>query len=76
MSDLAKQKRDSWEQQRRKWYNLYFFVGIGINFLLYFTKPFGFDPSGSIFWGSLLGIAIPLVTMFLCVALHKKMKGL
>lgn len=65
-----------WETNRRKWYNIYFFVGVGINVLLYFTKPYGFDPSGSIFWGSFFGLAIPLTTMFLLSAIHKKVIGL
>jgi hypothetical protein len=67
---------DYWMRTRRKWYNVYFFTGIGINLLLYFTKPFGFDPSGSIFWGSFIGLAIPMSTMFLFVYIHKKMIGL
>ena len=65
-----------WNNSRRKWYNIYFFSGIGINLLLYFTKPFGFYPSGSIFWGSFIGLAIPLTTMFLFSYIHKKMLGL
>lgn len=66
------EKIESWHLNRRKWYNIYFFVGVGINFLLYFTKPYGFDPSTSIFWGSLFGIAIPLATMFAGVFIHEK----
>ena len=69
-------KLEAWEFGRRKWYNLYFFVGIGINFLLYFTKPGGFDPSGNIFWGSFWGLAIPLATMVIGVTIHKKVIGL
>lgn len=65
-----------WERTRRKWYNIYFFSGVGINFLLYLTKPYGFDPSGSIFWGAFYGLAIPLTTMFVCVYIHKKTIGL
>ncbi len=65
-----------WEHHRRKWYMLYFYLGIGVNLLLYFTKPWGFDPSGSILWGSFFGLAIPLATMGIGVAIHKKMIGL
>lgn len=65
-----------WEKSRRKWYNIYFFSGIGINFIIYFTKPGGFDPSGSIFLGSLLGLGIPITTMFLFTYIHKKVIGL
>lgn len=66
----------AWERSRRKWYNVYLFVGVGINFLLYFTKPWGFDPSGSILWGSVFGLGIPLATMFGLSYLHQKLLGL
>lgn len=65
-----------WDKNRRKWYNVYFFAGIGINLILYFTKPYGFDPSGSMFWGAFVGLAIPLTTMFLFSYIHKKAIGL
>ncbi|MBA4396309.1 MAG: hypothetical protein C0394_02805 [Syntrophus sp. (in: bacteria)] len=65
-----------WDKNRRKWYNVYFFAGIGVNLILYFTKPYGFDPSGSIFWGSIFGLVIPLSTMFLFSYIHKKAIGL
>jgi hypothetical protein len=69
-------RREYWERTRRKWYNLYFFMGIGINLILYFTKPYGFDPGGSIFWGTLVGTGIPFTTMFLFTYIHKRMIGL
>ncbi len=69
-------KLEYWERSRRKWYNIYLFTGVGINFLLYFTKPWGFDPSNSIFWGSLFGLGIPLATMLLLSYLHQKFLGL
>ena len=77
MADEKKQQEriELWMQNRRKWYHIYFFSGIGINFLLYFTKPFGFDPSGSVFWGSFYGLAIPLLTMFAGVYIHEKIIG-
>jgi hypothetical protein len=65
-----------WAHNRRKWYLLYFYLGVGVNFLLYFTKPYGFDPSGSILWGSFFGLAIPLATMCTGVWVHKKIIGL
>lgn len=75
--DQEKQKKlEKWEYGRRKWYNLYFFSGIGVNFILYFTKPGGFDPSHSILWGTFYGLAIPLATMFVCIFIHKKIIGL
>lgn len=68
-------KIEEWQLKRRKWYHIYFFSGVGINFLLYFTKPYGFDPSGSVLWGSFFGLAIPLATMFLGVYIHEKIIG-
>ena len=65
-----------WERHRRKWYMVYFYAGIGVNLLLYFTKPWGFDPSGSILWGAFFGLAIPLTTMGIGVWVHRKMIGL
>ncbi|MBF0211349.1 MAG: hypothetical protein HQK68_10740 [Desulfamplus sp.] len=67
---------ERWDRNRRKWYHLYLFVGVGINFLIYFTKPWGFDPGVSILWGSLFGLAIPLSTMFLLSYIHQKLLGL
>ena len=69
-------KQAKWIRDRRKWYNFYLFLGVGINFLLYFTKPYGFDPSGSIFWGALFGLGIPLCTMALGTFVHQKLMGL
>ncbi len=66
---------DIWDRKRRRYF-FYFFVGIGINFILYFTKPYGFDPSGSIFWGAFFGIVIPITTMFALTYIHEKIFGL
>ena len=70
------EKQAKWIRNRRKWYNFYLFLGVGINFLLYFTKPYGFDPSGSILWGALFGLGIPLCTMGIGTFVHQKMMGL
>jgi hypothetical protein len=64
-----------WERYQRVWYNFYLFLGVGINFVIYFTKPYGLDPGRSIFWGALIGAAIPLATMLLGTAIHKKVIG-
>jgi hypothetical protein len=69
-------RRQRWLRSRRKWYNIYLFAGVGINFILYFTKPFGFDPSHSILWGSFFGLCIPLATMVVCGYIHQKLLGL
>ncbi|MFO7497436.1 MAG: hypothetical protein R6X05_17545 [Desulfobacterales bacterium] len=75
-ADDLEARRQRWERSRRKWYNIYLFAGVGINFVLYFTKPFGFDPSHSILWGSFFGIGIPLLTMLVCGFIHQKVLGL
>ncbi|MCP4113056.1 MAG: hypothetical protein GY749_47265 [Desulfobacteraceae bacterium] len=64
-----------WDRKRRRYF-LYFFAGIGINFILYFTKPYGFDPSRSILWGSFFGIVIPIATMFALTYIHEKIFGI
>lgn len=77
LTNEEREKRlEYWEKSSRKWYHLYLFTGVGINFILYFTKPWGFDPSNSIFWGSFFGLSIPLATMFLLSYIHKKFLGL
>ena len=65
-----------WARNRRKWYNFYLFLGVGVCLLLHFTKPYGFDPSGSIAWGAFFGLGIPLATMFLGTFIHEKVIGL
>jgi len=74
--DELEKNIEYWKKNQKKWYHIYFFAGIGINFILYFTKPGGFDPSGSILWGSIFGIGIPLATMLVCAYIHQKMLGL
>ena len=74
-SKTQQEKIQAWHLNRRKWYHIYFFSGVGLNFLLYFTKPYGFDPSGSVLWGSVFGLAIPLATMFIGVYIHERIIG-
>lgn len=64
-----------WENRKRMWYITYLLIGVGINFILYFTKPYGFDPGKSILWGNVFGIGIPLLTMFGLSYLHQKVLG-
>lgn len=61
--------RAGWERAYRKsrWYTFYFLAGVGINFLLYLA---GLDLSRQIFWGALVGIGVPLASMFLLTELH------
>lgn len=61
--------RDGWQKAYRKtrWYTFYFLVGVGVNFLMYFA---GLDLSRQIFWGALVGIGVPLSSMFLLTELH------
>jgi hypothetical protein len=61
-----------WERFQRMWYNFYLFLGVGINFIIYFIKPFGFDPGQSLLWGTLIGAGIPLSTMMIGTTIHKK----
>jgi len=65
-----------WELKKRMWYHIYLLIGVGINFILYFTKPYGFDPGVSIFWGSVFGLGIPMLTMFGLSYLHQKVLSL
>lgn len=57
----------------RMWYMIYLFAGVGINFVIHFTQPFGIIPGKSILWGSLLGLSIPLATMFIFSYVHQKL---
>ncbi|HSW36002.1 MAG TPA: hypothetical protein VLH18_05295 [Candidatus Limnocylindrales bacterium] len=61
--------RDNWQRasQKRPWYIFYFFLGIGINFLMYFA---GLDLSRNIFLGALVGMGVPLSSMFLFTVVH------
>jgi hypothetical protein len=70
------EKLARWERRQRMWYNFYLFVGVGINFVIYFTKPYGLDPGRDIFWGVLIGTMIPIGTMLLGTTIHKKVIGL
>ncbi|MDM8524645.1 hypothetical protein QUF80_14850 [Desulfococcaceae bacterium HSG8] len=65
-----------WEKKKRMWYNIYLFIGVGINFLIYFTKPYGIDPGRSIFWGSFVGLGIPLLSIFVLSYIHQKLLSL
>lgn len=78
MKQLDEETRERllrWEARKRMWYMIYLFIGVGINFVLYFTKPYGFDPGRSILWGNVFGLGIPLATMFLLSYLHQKLLG-
>lgn len=79
MEFKSEEDRDGWLRAYRKsrYYTFYFMVGIGVNFLLYFA---GLDLSRKIFLGALVGLAVPLTTMFGLTELHmylldKKSKG-
>lgn len=76
LDEATLKKIERWERHRRKWLLLYFYVGVGINLLLYYTKPYGFDPSGSLFWGLFYGIGVPLCTMYCGEYIHKKILGI
>lgn len=67
---------EKWERTRRFWYNFYLFAGVGVNFLIYFTKPYGFDPGVNVPLGAAVGLGIPLGTMFLGTYIHQKVLGI
>ena len=69
-------KTTCWQEPGRMWYMIYLCAGVGINFLIHFTKPFGLNPGESILLGSLLGLGIPLATMFSLSYIHHKLLGL
>lgn len=79
MEFKSEEDRDGWLKAYRKsrFYTFYFMAGIGVNFILYFA---GLDLSRNILLGSLVGLAVPLATMFGLTELHmyllsKKSKG-
>jgi len=61
-----------WEKAycKSKWLIPYFLVGVGINLVLY---RIGVDLSRNLGLGFLVGVGIPLVTMFLCSELHYRL---
>ncbi|QTA90246.1 hypothetical protein [Desulfonema magnum] len=65
-----------WEQKKRMWYYIYLLIGVGICFLIHFTKPYGLDPGKSIFLGAFLGLGIPLLTIFVLSYIHQKILSL
>ncbi|MDM8515590.1 hypothetical protein QUF76_05270 [Desulfobacterales bacterium HSG16] len=65
-----------WEEKKRMWYMIYLFIGVGICFILYFTKPYGFDPGTSFLWGNVFGLGIPLATIFILSFIHQKILSL
>ena len=67
---------EQWLRTRRFWYHVYLFVGVGINFLIYFTKPYGFDPGSNVALGATVGFCIPMATMLIGAYIHQKAIGL
>lgn len=65
----SEEDRRGWERAYRKsrFYTLYFMVGVGINFLLYYA---GLDLSRNILLGAAFGLAVPLASMFSLTELH------
>ncbi|MFZ5646454.1 MAG: hypothetical protein ACOY30_02430 [Bacillota bacterium] len=68
----SEEDRRGWEKAYRKskLHIPYFLFGIGVNFLLYFA---GLDLSRDIFWGALIGLAIPMASMFILSELHYRL---
>jgi len=65
----SEEDKRGWEKAYRKskLFIPYFMVGIGINFLLYLS---GLDLSQNLFLGGLVGMVVPMATMFLLSELH------
>jgi hypothetical protein len=68
----SEEERLGWQKAYRKskWYTPYFLVGIGINFLLYRS---GLDLSQNILWGLVVGVGIPIFTMFVFTEIHYRL---
>lgn len=58
-----------WEKlyRKSKLYIPYFLVGAGINLLLYFA---GLDLSKNLFMGTIVGLGVPLASMYVFSELH------
>ncbi|MCL6447950.1 MAG: hypothetical protein K6U04_07330 [Armatimonadetes bacterium] len=65
----SEEDKAEWEKlyRKSKLFMPYFLVGVGINFLLYFA---GLDLSKNIMLGALVGLGIPLASMYLFSELH------
>ena len=69
MEFQSEEERLGWEKAYRKskWYTPYFLVGIGINLVLYKA---GLDLSRNMLWGLIVGVGIPIFTMFVFTEIH------
>lgn len=72
MEFQSKEDMRNWEKAYRKskWFVPYFFVGIGINLLLY---KLGLDLSRNLGLGFLVGVGIPVLSMFALTELHYRL---
>lgn len=68
----SEEDKRGWEKAYRKskLHIPYFLGGIGVNFLLYLG---GLDLSRNIFLGALIGLAIPMASMFFLSELHYRL---
>lgn len=57
--------------KKSKLYIPYFLMGVGINFVLYFS---GLDLSRDLLMGGLVGLGIPFTSMFLFSEIHFRIK--
>ncbi|MBS4032666.1 MAG: hypothetical protein KGZ63_14795 [Clostridiales bacterium] len=67
----SEEERLGWQKAYRKskWYTPYFLLGVFFNYLLYRT---GFNPA-NIGWGMLIGVGVPMATMFIFTELHYRL---
>lgn len=68
----SEEDKKGWEKAYRKskLFIPYFLVGIGINFILYLS---GLDLSRNLLLGGIVGMAVPMATMFLLSELHYRL---
>ncbi len=72
MEFSSEEDRLGWQKayKKSKWYTPYFLLGVGINVLLY---KLGVDLSSNIPLGLLVGVGVPMITMFGLTELHYRL---
>lgn len=67
----SEEDRAGWEKafRKSKWYTPYFLLGVFFNYILYKA---GLNP-GNIAWGMIIGVGVPMATMFIFTELHYRL---
>lgn len=68
----SEEERIGWEKafRKSKWYPFYFLLGVVFNLILYKA---GLDLARNILLGSVVGIGVPIASMFLLTELHYRL---